>query len=594
MILTTARSVAGNPTRHSSRAPGRIRLALASARERETIYKIRHAVYATELGQHREHPTGMLTDDLDAANQYIIATVHGATAGFISITPSSVSRFSIDKYLSRHELPFPLDQSVFEVRLLTVAQPYRGQPIAAGLMYAALRQIESQGGARIIAIGRQEILNLYLKLGFQPIGRVVRSGAVTFEVMSATIESLNARLAHRANALNKLARHLHWQLDVPFEAPTACYHGGAFWEAIGDGFETLQARNGVVNADVLDAWFPPAPEVIATLQTHLPWLLQTSPPTHGEGLMRAIAAARHVDAQHLVVGAGSSDLIFLALRHWLHASSKVLILDPTYGEYMHVLERLIGCKVDLFRLTRAEGYRVNLERLAEQARRGYDVIILVNPNSPTGQHIPRVSLEPFLQATPESTRVWIDETYIDYVGADESLERFAAQSRHVIVCKSMSKVYALSGARAAYLCAPAHLAAELRALSPPWAVSLPAQVAATEALRATDYYAQRYRETHELRDQLIRDLEAQLPIDVVPGVANFLLAHLPSGGPDAASLCQMCRAEGVYLRNASAMSRSLGKHAVRIAVKTAHENRRIVQAMARAYWRLRKLETAGR
>ena len=50
-------------------------------------------------------------------------------------------------------------------------------------------------------------------------------------------------------------------------------------------------------------------------------------------------------------------------------------------------------------------------------------------------------------------------------------------SEKVIVCKSLSKVYALSGLRAAYLCAPPHQLEELRALTPPWSVSLPAQIA---------------------------------------------------------------------------------------------------------------------
>jgi histidinol-phosphate/aromatic aminotransferase/cobyric acid decarboxylase-like protein len=47
--------------------------------------------------------------------------------------------------------------------------------------------------------------------------------------------------------------------------------------------------------------------------------------------------------------------------------------------------------------------------------------------------------------------MWIDEAYIDYVGAAESLERFAAERENIIVCKTMSKVYALSGMRVAYL-----------------------------------------------------------------------------------------------------------------------------------------------
>ncbi|MBN2579475.1 MAG: aminotransferase class I/II-fold pyridoxal phosphate-dependent enzyme [Pirellulales bacterium] len=80
-----------------------------------------------------------------------------------------------------------------------------------------------------------------------------------------------------------------------------------------------------------------------------------------------------------------------------------------------------------------------------------------------------------------STRFWIDETYIDYVDPNGSLEPFAAESKNVVICKSMSKAYALSGVRAAYLCAPKPIAQDLLSVTPPWAVSLPAQLAAVTA-----------------------------------------------------------------------------------------------------------------
>jgi nicotinamidase-related amidase len=59
-----------------------------------------------------------------------------------------------------------------------------------------------------------------------------------------------------------------------------------------------------------------------------------------------LAEWRGVDEHCLLPGGGSSDLIFLALRQWLTPASHALILDPTYGEYAHVLERVIGCRVD--------------------------------------------------------------------------------------------------------------------------------------------------------------------------------------------------------------------------------------------------------
>src|SRR4029079_12393376 len=80
----------------------------------------------------------------------------------------------------------------------------------------------------------------------------------------------------------------------PDRARGPCFHGGEFFKAIGEGFDDLGRRRSVINADVLDAWYPPAPSVIAALVEPLPWLLRTSPPTQAGGLIEAISRARGV------------------------------------------------------------------------------------------------------------------------------------------------------------------------------------------------------------------------------------------------------------------------------------------------------------
>jgi histidinol-phosphate/aromatic aminotransferase/cobyric acid decarboxylase-like protein len=381
--------------------------------------------------------------------------------------------------------------------------------------------------------------------------------------------------------VERLEERTDWRLPFAFRRPAPCFHGGAFFGAIGEDFRQLERRHEVINADVLDAWFPPAPGVLAALTEQLPWLLRTSPPTACDGLIEVIARARGVGAENILVGGGSSDLIFRALRHWLTPASHALILDPTYGEYAHVLERVIGCSVDRLSLARDRHYALDLACLQEALADNYDLIVLVNPNSPTGRHVPRTDLERLLALVPAATRVWVDETYVEYAGPGQSLEPFAARSENVIVCKSMSKVYALSGARVAYLCAGPHQLEGLRAITPPWVVSLPAQVAAVRALEDPGYYAARYRETAELREELARELRA-LGWDVLPGIANFLLCHLPAGGPDAETVVQRCRRSDVFVRNAAGMSQQLGDRCLRIAVKDRETNRRMVAVLRAA------------
>ena len=180
----------------------------------------------------------------------------------------------------------------------------------------------------------------------------------------------------------------------------------------------------------------------------------------------------------------------------------------------------------------------------------------------------------------------------EYAGPDQTLERFAARSPNAIVCKSMSKTYALSGARAAYLCANPHQLESLRSISPPWAVSLPAQVAAVKALEDPDYYAARYQETHVLREQLRADL-APLHWEIIPSLTNFLLCHLPTDGPTAATMVAQCRERGLFLRDVAAMGQNLGERSLRIAVKDSTTNRRIVEILTEVWKALRSQKHPG-
>jgi histidinol-phosphate/aromatic aminotransferase/cobyric acid decarboxylase-like protein/GNAT superfamily N-acetyltransferase len=559
--------------------PSTLTVGFATGRDRQAIYRLRHQVYARELRQHRETEAAMLSDALDRVNIYLVARRNDVLVGFISITPPNPAGYSIDKYFARRDLPFDCDAGLLEVRLLTVVEGHRRSSIAALLMYAALRYAERRGATRIAGIGRRDLMPFYERAGLKRHGLTAQSGAVTYELMSASVAELRHCTEASGALVARIGRSVRWGLDGSAE-DDGCFHGGAFWDAIGDTFETLERRHDVIAADVLDAWFDPAPQVVAAVQGALAFALKTSPPTHADGLRQAIARARGVTAESILPGAGSSDLIFAALGTWVTPGSRVLMLDPMYGEYAHLLVRVIGATVDRLLLSRDQCYDVQPDDLRRALARGYDWVVIVNPNSPTGRHVARASFERLVAEAPAQTRFWIDETYVDYVAESESLEVIAAASDRLVVCKSMSKAYALSGVRAAYLCGPPDLIAEARRLSPPWSVGLPAQIAACSALAAPEYYRERWRETARLRRELHARLDA-LGLDVVPGCANFLLCHLPASWPDAATLIATLRLDAVYLRDAGPMSPVLGERAVRIAVKDAVTNRRVVAALDR-------------
>lgn len=307
-------------------------------------------------------------------------------------------------------------------------------------------------------------------------------------------------------------------------------------------------------------------------------LTRTSPPTHAKGMVRAISRARGVPESCILPAAGSSALIFVVFQSWFTPSSRVLLLDPMYGEYRHVLQTVAKCNVDSIIARADKGFRIDQEQLMQQLGLGYDAVALVNPNSPTGVLFPPSTLAALISRFP-NTRFWIDETYIEYCGTSHSLEKFAANSHNTFVCKSMSKVYALSGLRSAYLVGPAEEIASLSCKFPPWAVSLPAQVAAVAALKEDEYYAKQYRVTAQLRAHLVAELEAQCGIISFPSATNCLLCRLPATAPRADEIVRRAREHNLFIRSGAGIHNSLGPDVIRIAVKSQALNERIISVL---------------
>lgn len=529
---------------------------LRRAREcdRDAIYRLRHAVYASELQQYPEHPDGVLTDTFDATNEYILAENNTGLLGFISITPPHHA-FKLATYVPPHNL-HPKDTTTYEARVLTVRPDMRREGVAMALMYAALRRVQEAGGKRIVIGARDSMVPAYERLGYVLTGAHYRCGAVVYRVMTIDVDSVPiARVAQCVQTCD-------WKLPFPASPTLACYHGGAVFQ---DHSLADVPASDAITADVLDAWFPPSPKVLAAL-ADLGWVARTSPPTHAEELRAAVARCRGVLPANIILGAGSSDLMYRCLPHWLSTESKVLLLKPTYGEYEHICTHVIRCTV------RTVNTAAAFWALASTGT--FDVVFVVNPNNPTGDVMDRPTLEQRLATVPTTTKVWIDETYMPYVVSEthvnESIETLAVTRPNLVVCASMSKAYALSGLRCAYLCGAPNTLDTVRPLTPPWVVSMPAQIAALAALQDPEYYTSMHVETVRLRTALMNRLRSAGFGDV-HGCANFVTCKVP----DAPRLVAWCRERSVYVRVLDATH-------IRVAVVAPTHTDRLVHGLQHA------------
>jgi hypothetical protein len=196
---------------------GRLTIRPATAEDRDTIYGMRHDVFARELGQHPKNGAGRLIDARDAFNSYVVACDSAAIVGFVSVTPPGGESYSVDTTLRRSELPFAVDKGLYKVRLLTVRVGYRRGIVAPLLMLAAFRYVEARGGTRIMVVGRCDLRGMYAKIGLRSHGIAVQSGAVTFELMSGRIAELREAIERYDRVLRRLSIRVDWQLGEPFQ-----------------------------------------------------------------------------------------------------------------------------------------------------------------------------------------------------------------------------------------------------------------------------------------------------------------------------------------------------------------------------------------
>ncbi len=532
------------------------------------ISSIRHDVYADELRQYDRNAEGKIEDP----GRHFIACVEGENlVGYISLNPPERQPFRLTTYFSDEVLERTVfascedPKSTYEVRGLTISPAYRGLNLAFRLMRHALEFVVERGGTDIVAMGHTNVVKLYENNGmkvFRDDG--VKHGETVYFPMHLSVSTV----------LRAFAEKIQADIDEENE-DDACYHGGQSWETSKFDFDV---RDGLIVADVLDSPFPPCPEALEIIGSQLERCAQESPPTQCEELIETIAEVRQVPSRHVAVSSGSSSLMFSLLPRLLNEDSRVLLLSPMYGEYSHILQHVIGCHITYFVLEDVNGFSIDADELISQACE-HDAVIFVNPNSPTGVYCE--SMEEIVgkiahssNAASKCKMIWIDETYINYLPDATSLEPLCGTLPELVVCKSMSKCYALSGLRVAY--AVSQKMQTLRKYIPPWAVSLPGQLAAVAALRNEAYYSKQYERIHEQRGSMQNSLEA-LGFRVFSGVANYLLTYLPpDSGYSSIQFVEACRTKGLFVRDAQNMGVSLPNNAVRFAIRSVQENEQML------------------
>jgi L-threonine-O-3-phosphate decarboxylase len=293
-------------------------------------------------------------------------------------------------------------------------------------------------------------------------------------------------------------------------------------------------------------------------------------PYSGE-LAAAIAAHHGLAPDHVVVGNGSTEILFTLPR--VLGAKRAVIPVPSYADYQ-AAAHLAGLAVEQLPLDRADGFAWPW-RAIETALRGDEMVVLGQPNNPTGLMSDGDRLLALADRHPDTWFV-VDEAFADFVEGYRSL--IHARRKNIVVVRSLTKFYAIAGLRLGYALADPEFSRGLRSFLPPWSVGTLAQCVGIGVLADAAYRQTTLREVVRLRQRLAHDLGRLRGVTVYPGRANFLLARL-EGALDAVALEEKLLAQGIAIRVCANFA-GLDNRYFRVAVRTDDENRRLLEALA--------------
>lgn len=290
-------------------------------------------------------------------------------------------------------------------------------------------------------------------------------------------------------------------------------------------------------------------------------------------LREALAARLGVPETCVAVGAGSTALLKLLAEAYLDHTRTVVYPWPSFPMYP-VVARLQEAQEVQVSLT-PEG-RHDLHRMAELAA-GAQLVVVCNPNNPTGTYMSEAELSNFLHSVPTDTLVVLDEAYAEFAreAAPDYPDgvRWVREGLRVAVLRSFSKVYGLAGLRVGYLVAPPEVVEAVLRVREPFHVSAPAQAAALAALTDQAHVQRTLAVVAEGRKRLWA-LAQRLGLSTYPSVANFVWMDV---GRPAGEVADALARRGVIVRPGPG-------HAtwIRVSVGTAQELDRFEQVLEEA------------
>jgi threonine-phosphate decarboxylase len=321
----------------------------------------------------------------------------------------------------------------------------------------------------------------------------------------------------------------------------------------------------------------PMPELVEHLKENLA-VMAALPEVDAGEIVKAFAGYHGIDPDTVMSGNGTTQLIYRIPRAL--ASKNALIVGPTYSDYRDAcaMNRVV-CEHLFSR--ESDDFVPDLQAVGNAARKA-DLVFLCNPNNPTGSLVRPTEIETLCSSHPDTIFV-LDESYLPFAPAPETVSLMGSDWPNLMVLNSMSKAFRIPGLRIGFVNAPVLLIEKLKAFALPWSVNSLAQAAVLWLMTHGDLVESFLAAARKMIEKEKRRIEESIhqksSISCFPTATSFILMRLPQG-LKARTAWQRLADNRILIRDCSNFE-GLSDQFIRLSLKTPQENQRAVDLLIR-------------
>lgn len=336
------------------------------------------------------------------------------------------------------------------------------------------------------------------------------------------------------------------------------------------GKSQISGHKKVIKLSSNEGCFGPSPAA-ASAYTEVAGKLHRYPDGAQHGLRDAIASTHKIDANRIVCGNGSEELIGLLTRCYVGEADE-LLLSENHFVMCSIYGKAQGATIVL---APEDNYVTDIDAVLERVSPRTKMIALANPNNPTGTYVGRSEIQRLIDAVPTNILILLDGAYAEYVVRDDfdAGIQWVESNQNVVTTRTFSKMYGLAGLRIGWAYGPAPIIEVVNRLRTPFNASLPAMAAATAAI-GDKKHVERVVQHNERWQKKIRESLVARDVTVVPSVANFYLMHFDNvPGRSTAGATSFLESKGIIPRPAG------GDRCLRLTIGNDEENEAVLGAL---------------